>query len=262
MNTSFQLSYVFDFLFKLLGYVQITLFIVASSIVLGLVVGLVLALPRMYQVPLLKQLSAVFVSFFRGTPVLIQLFLIYFGVPELLKVVNIDVTKAPVLLFVILTYTLNSGAFLSEIIRGAVAAVDRGQVEAAYAVGMSKYQAFVRIMLPQALSVSIPIFANKVLANLKETSLAFTLGLMDINGKAQSLGSLTNHFVESYIALSALYFVMAILIEQLFLWWERRMHRHEQGYISPLQELKFSHTARRLRDQKEDALFNSTQGLS
>ncbi|USB33599.1 amino acid ABC transporter permease [Paenibacillus sp. YPG26] len=260
MEITFDISYVFDFLPKLAAYIQITLFIVVCSVVLGLAVGLLWALPRMYNIPVLKNLSAILVSFFRGTPALILLFLIYYGVPEVLKLVYIDVTRTSVLVFVILTYTLNSGAYMCEIIRAAVSAVDRGQVEAAYSIGMTKYQAFARIMLPQALAVSMPNFANKVLANLKETSLAYTLGTMDISGKAQTLGSSTLHFFETYIALSLIYFVLAMILEQLFLLAERRLHRHERHYrvrTGSRWSLRSKQTGK-----EDEGLFSSTRSLS
>ncbi|GIP24203.1 amino acid ABC transporter permease [Paenibacillus sp. J22TS3] len=260
MDNTFDIVYVFDFIPKLLAYVQITLLIVAGSVGFGLIAGFLWALPRMYNVPVLKHLAALCVSFFRGTPVLILLFLIYYGVPEVLKLVSIDVTRVPVLAFVILTYALNSGAYICEIIRGAVAAVDRGQMEAAYSVGMTKVQAFRRIMLPQALAVSVPNFANKVLANLKETSLAYTLGTMDISGKAQTLGSTTMHFFETYIALSLIYFVIAMILEQLFLLAERRLHRHENHYRART-SFKLFRSIRQTGKEGE-GLFNSTRSLS
>lgn len=228
MSNQFDISYVIDFIPKLLSYLHITLFIVVASILLGVVIGFVVALPRMYNIPVLKRVSQVYVSFFRGTPILIQLFLIYYGVPELLKLISIDLSKADVMVFVILTYSLHSGAFISEAIRAAVNAVDRGQVEAAYSIGMSSFQAFTRIVLPQALAISIPIFANLVIGNLKDTSLAFTLGAMEMTGKSQTLGTSTLHFVETYIALSLIYFVISTILERLFIAAERRLLRHEK----------------------------------
>lgn len=227
MGRRFDITYIYDFIPKLLSYLDITLFIVAGSMLLGLVIGFIVALPRLYNVPILKRFSQVYVSFFRGTPILIQLFLIYYGLPEILKLVQVDVSRTSVLVFVILAYGLHSGAYISEAIRAAVNAVDRGQVEAAYSVGMSGYQAFARIVLPQALAVSLPIFANLVIANLKDTSLAFTLGAMEMTGKSQTLGMATQHFIEVYISLSLIYFVVSITLEKLFTLAERRMQRHE-----------------------------------
>lgn len=224
---SFEISYVFEYVIKLLPSLKVTLLIVGSSILIGLFIGLLVALPRLYRVPFLQQLSQIYVSFFRGTPILIQLFLFYYGVPELLKVFHIDVTRTTALFFVILTYSLHSGAFISEVIRGAVAGVDRGQVEAAYAVGMNAFQAFSRIVLPQALSISIPVFANVVIGNLKDTSLAFTLGIMEITGKAKTIGALSQRFVEIYLSLAIIYFIISILLQKLFILIEKKLLRHE-----------------------------------
>lgn len=226
MEYGFDINYVLDFIPKLLSTLNITLLIVAGAIGLGLLVGFLVALPRLYNVPVLRNVSMVYVSFFRGTPILIQLFLFYYGLPEILKLVYVDVSKVPVLYFVILTFGLNVAAFISETIRAAVQAVNRGQVEAAYAVGMTGYQAFTRIVLPQAVAIAVPVFANLVIAMLKDTSLAFTLGVMEMTGKAQTLGSLSQHFLETYIALALIYLVISIALERLMLLAERRLSRH------------------------------------
>ncbi|WP_058302904.1 amino acid ABC transporter permease [Gorillibacterium timonense] len=228
MEYGFDISYVFEFIPKLLQTLNLTLLIVAGALVLGLVVGFLVALPRLYKIPVLGQLSMVFVSFFRGTPVLIQLFLFYYGLPEILKLISIDVSRLPALYFVMLTFGLNAGAYLSENIRAAVMAVDRGQVEAAYSLGMTGYQAFVRIVLPQALAIAVPVFSNLVLAMLKDTSLAFTLGVMEMTGKAQTLGTLTQHFLETYLALALIYLVICAMLERILLLVERRLQRHKQ----------------------------------
>lgn len=228
MGRKFDINYVFDFIPKLLSYLHITLFIVVASILLGLVIGFLVVLPRLYNVPVVKRVSQIYVSFFRGTPILIQLFLIYYGLPEMLKFVQIDLSKVDVLVFVILTYALHSGSYISEAIRAAVNGVDRGQVEAAYSVGMNGYQAFKQIVLPQALAISVPIFANLVIANLKDTSLAFSLGAMEMTGKSQTLGTATQHFIETYIALSLIYFFVSTILERMFHYLERKMLRHEQ----------------------------------
>ncbi|GLX66251.1 amino acid ABC transporter permease [Paenibacillus glycanilyticus] len=226
MEYGFDLQYVFDFIPKLLSTLNITLLIVAGAIGLGLLIGFLVALPRLYNVPVLRNVSMVYVSFFRGTPILIQLFLFYYGLPEILKLVSVDISKVPVIYYVILTFGLNVAAFVSETIRAAVLAVNRGQVEAAYSVGMTGYQAFARIVLPQAVAIAIPVFSNLVIAMLKDTSLAFTLGVMEMTGKAQTLGALSQHFIETYMALALIYLVISIALERLMLLAERRLSRH------------------------------------
>src|SRR5690606_9881287 len=109
-----------------------------------------------------------------------------------------------------------------------VLAVDRGQVEAAYALGMTGPQAFRRIVAPQALAIAVPVLSNFTLALLKDTSLAFTLGVMEMSGKAQSLAVLTQHFIEAYLALAIVYLAVAIILEKLLLAAENRLLRHER----------------------------------
>ncbi|GKU79144.1 amino acid ABC transporter permease [Paenibacillus sp. L3-i20] len=225
----FDIAYVFEYVLKLLPSLKMTLLILGSSILLGVLIGFVVALPQLYRIPFLRRVSQVYVSFFRGTPILIQLFLFYYGVPEVLKLIAIDTSKAPALLFVILTYSLHSGAYIAELIRGAVSAVDRGQVEAAYAVGMNGFQAFSRIVLPQALAISIPIFANVVIGSLKDTSLAFTLGIMEMSGKAKTIAALSHRFVEVYLSLAIIYFVVSFILAKLFIRLEKSLLRHESG---------------------------------
>jgi len=228
MGEPFDISYVFEYIVKLLPTLKVTLLIVVSSIVLGLGVGFIVALPQLYKIPVLRRFSQVYLSFFRGTPILIQLFLFYYGLPEILKIFQLDVAKVPALYFVILTYALHSGAYIAEMIRAAVGAVDRGQVEAAYAVGMTGFQAFTRIVLPQAMAIALPVFSNLVIANLKDTSLAFSLGIMELTGKSQTLAVMSRHFLETYVSLAIIYFVMSIGIEKLLLFVERRLLKHER----------------------------------
>lgn len=226
MEYGFDITYVFRLIPKLLDTLDITLLIVAGGIVLGLIAGLLVALPRLYKVPVLQHLSVLYVSFFRGTPILILLFLFYYGLPEVFKLFSVDIAKLPVLYFVILTFGLHAGAYISENIRAAVLAVNRGQVEAAYAIGMTGYQAFTRIVLPQALAIAVPVFSNLVLAMLKDTSLAFTLGVMELTGKAETLGQLTQHFIETYLSLALIYLVISMILERILLLAERKLQRH------------------------------------
>jgi L-cystine transport system permease protein len=228
MEETFDIRYILDFLPKMLLTLDVTLAIVAGSVLFGLAVGFVVALPRIYRVPVLQRFSQVYVSFFRGTPILIQFSLFYYGVPELFKPFHIDLSKMPGVFFAIFAIGCHSGAYLSESIRAAIGSVDRGQAEAAYAIGMIPFQAFRRIVLPQAVAIAFPVFGNVVIGSLKDTSLAFTVGVMEVTGKAQALGVLTQHFLEMYVALSLIYFVICFALEKLFLLIERKLLAYER----------------------------------
>jgi L-cystine transport system permease protein len=226
MGTSFDLRLIFQFLPKLLSYLHITLLILVVSLVIGTLIGFLIALPRLYKIPVVNRLAMIYVSFVRGTPTLIQLFLVYYGLPEILKPVGFDLSQVSPIAFVITTYALSSGAFISEIIRSAVNSVDRGQSEAAYSVGMTGVSTFIRIVLPQALVTAFPNFANSVISFLKDTSLAFSVGVMDMVGMSQVLGTNTMHYLEIYISLAIIYYAICIVLERLFHLAEHRLQRH------------------------------------
>lgn len=119
------------------------------------------------------------------------------------------------------------GQFFSEIFRSAIKGVDYGQTEAAMSVGMSPVQSFFRIVLPQSVSIAFPNVANSVISSLKDTSLAFTIGLMDMMGRGETLIAATAHALEVYIALSIIYYVVVLILEQVAKLFEKRANRHK-----------------------------------
>ncbi|MFY0758066.1 amino acid ABC transporter permease [Metabacillus dongyingensis] len=229
MGKAFDLTLILDFIPKLLSYLHITLFILVFSILFGIVIGFIIAIPRIYKIPGLNRAAILFVSFMRGTPIIIQLFLIYYGLPAILQVAGVDITRMNPMNFVIITYALSSGATFSEIIRGSVANVEKGQEEAAYSIGMNKRQTFYRIILPQALLIAFPNFGNSVIGFLKDTSLAFTIGVMDMLGRGDTLIAATAHALEVYISLSIIYYIIAIMLEKGFKKSEIHLQRHDYG---------------------------------
>ena len=165
-----------------------------------------------------------YVAFIRGTPPLLQLFLVFYGLPQVLGSIGIDINDWDKVVFAIITFSLNSGAFLSEIMRSSYLAVDIGQKEAALSVGMTNIQMLRRIIIPQAFDVAIPNLGNLVISLLKETSYVFTIGIIDIMGRAKLIGS--NGYgvrqLESYIGLALIYWFMCIIIEKSIALYEYR----------------------------------------
>lgn len=209
---------------KLLSRLHITLYIVLMAMSLGLMLGSYIALVRLYRVPLLSQLAIVYVSFIRGIPILVLLYIVYIGLPLVIQgLLHVNINRWDTLWFVMLAYVVNSSAFLSEIIRSAVAGVDKGQVEAAYAVGMTRWQAFRRIVLPQAFEIALPALGNNIVALLKDTSLAYTLGVIDMIGVIKAISSNTYRSLEAYAAAAVIFFALSLLLEQGFKQLEKRL---------------------------------------
>jgi L-cystine transport system permease protein len=232
MGKAFDPLLIIEFIPTLVHYLGVTLQILAASIFLGLILGIAAAIPRLFKIPLLNQLVILYVSFIRGTPIIIQLFLVFYGLPAVLMLFNIDISKLDAIYFVIITYAISNGAGFAEIFRGAIGAVDYGQTEAAYSVGMTANQNFFRIVFPQAIRIAFPNMANSVIGSLKDTSLAFTIGVMDMVGRGDTLIASTAHALEVYISLSIIYYAVVLLFEKIFSRLEKYFNRYQKSNVS------------------------------
>ncbi|MFL6556069.1 MAG: amino acid ABC transporter permease [Bacillus sp. (in: firmicutes)] len=232
MGKAFDPLLIIEFIPTLVHYLGVTLQILAVSIFLGLNLGVAAAIPRLFKIPLLNQLVILYVSFIRGTPIIIQLFLVFYGLPAVLMIFNIDISKLEAIYFVIITYAISNGSGFAEIFRGAFRAVDYGQTEAAYSVGMTARQNFFRIVFPQAIRIAFPNMANSVIGSLKDTSLAFTIGVMDMVGRGDTLIASTAHALEVYISLSIIYYAVVLLFEKIFSKLEKYFNRYQKSNVS------------------------------
>ncbi|MEZ2716182.1 amino acid ABC transporter permease [Niallia circulans] len=225
MNLNLDFPYLVDILPELLEFIPLTLFLAVLSMVFAIIGGLILAVISRSNMPVLKQLAAVYISFFRAIPTLVQLFLIYYGLPQIFPALSAmtAITAA------ILGLSLKQAAFLAEIFRAALNSVDKGQVEACLSVGMTKVQAFRRIVLPQATRNAIPATSNIFIGLIKETSLAFTLGVVELFAQGKIIAASSLKFFETYLALALLYWVLIILVTFVQRAIEKRM---EKPYLS------------------------------
>ena len=223
MSKYFDIKLVFEYFPQILSKLPVTLAIVVFATLAGVVLGTLIALIRINKIPLLHQSALVFVSFMRGTPIIVQLFIVFFGLPVLLKKVGINANNWNTIIFVIVTYGLNLSAFMSEIIRSAITGVDTGQKEAAYSVGMTNWQTFQRIVAPQALLTVMPSFSVNIIGLLQNTSLGFTIGLVDVIGKVRAIGIRTYHVLEGYVAAAIIFIVLSIILNKIFSITENRL---------------------------------------
>lgn len=220
----FSFSRMVEYFPKLVKCLPMTLYIILAAMIIGTLLGVIIALFRIYNVPILNQLSAFYISFIRGTPINIQLFIVYFGVPMLLTPIWPMINRAEPMLFVIITYAINNSAFFAELIRAAVKGVDSGQIEAGYSVGMTKLQVFFRITVPQAFRIAIPDIGNTMINLLKNTALAYTLGIIDLMGEVIVIGSTTRHTLEGYLDVALIYIILSAILERMFLQVERKLN--------------------------------------
>ncbi|MFE6166698.1 amino acid ABC transporter permease [Viridibacillus arvi] len=214
-----------DFLFiwiafkELLKAAPLTLILTFIPIIFGFLIGVSVAMIRAYNLKLLSPIANAYVSFFRGTPAIMHIMLIYFGIPLLLDILikylhlPIQSNSIPIVLFVITALSLTAGSYLSEIIRSGISSVSQGQIEAAYAIGMNTFQVLKRIILPQALAQSIPNFTNLIIGFLHTTSIAFLVSQKEITGAANIIASKNLKFLEAFIAAGFLYWIITAIIE-------------------------------------------------
>ena len=205
-----------DIFIRVLDKLPLTLLMTILSLFFALLIGLGIAIIRIQKYRYIYGIATLYLSFTRSTPLLVQLFLVYFGLPQLLLVFHIDINHWDRLVFAIMAFSFHTGAFMSEVIRSAYLAVGKDQLEAAYSVGMSYSQALRRIILPQAFLISLPNLGNNIIELLKDTS-AFTIGIIDIMGPVRIiLGN--NHGIgmfQIYVVISLVYWATCIIIEGL-----------------------------------------------
>lgn len=231
---------IFDFQFMLnsvpaiLAGIPKTLSIAIVAFFFGSIIGLACALAKINKVPVLQRIVGVYISFIRGTPLLVQIFLIYYGTPIFLRIINaqfgsnFDLSSVSPITFMFVAFSINAGAYLSETFRSAILAVDKGQLEAAYSIGMSEFQAMRRIILPQALKICLPNIANFFIGLLKDTSLAFAASVTEIMGQAKIVGGQASRFFETYIVAALIYWIICIIFERIVAVIERKGRINEK----------------------------------
>ncbi len=202
---------------KILPYLLVTLKIVLIGGVLGSLFGLLVAVIRINKTPVINQVLSVYISFMRGTPMLVQMMLLYYGLPMVLKAATgIDINSWEKLTFVELTFIINEAAFLGEMFRGAIEAVPYEQTEAAYSVGLTGAQAFFRIVLPQATKIVLPAFGTDIVGMFHNTQIAFILGAVDMLGRAKTVGLASGHSLEAYITVAIIYIICSLILRLIF----------------------------------------------
>jgi octopine/nopaline transport system permease protein len=225
---SFDLDLIWESLPQMLAGFGITLQLLVVSGVLGLILAILLLLMRISGKFYLDWIAQVYIYIFRGTPILVQIFIIYYGLPQFEAIrdsIFWSVLREPTGC-AILALTLNTGAYVSEILRGGVLGVDKGLLEAGSALGMSARQKFIYITAPIATRLSLPAYSNDVISLLKSTALASTITIADMTGIARTIVADTYAPYEVFISLAIVYIIFTFGIQKLFGIIERYLSRY------------------------------------
>lgn len=221
MQSSFDLPYTLELMPILLKYLGVTMEMALWGFLFALILSLALALVRVFKIVIIHHFAALFISFFRGTPLLVQLFILYYGLPQFMPIfVGMDAFTAA-----IIGLSLHFSAYMAESIRAAILGIDKSQMEACLSLGMTRLQAMKRIILPQASRVATPSLMNYFIDMIKSTSLAFTLGVAEIMATAQMEASSSFKFFESFLAVALIYWVVVLIFTSLQHLLERRLNK-------------------------------------
>ncbi|WP_236694902.1 amino acid ABC transporter permease [Peribacillus butanolivorans] len=232
MSEGLDYKFLVETFFVALSGVPTALFITIVALLVALPLGFLLALTRINQFPVLDRVAQIYVSFVRGTPVIIQIFIIYSSVPLLLASIfekyNIEMNVYDVnpIWYAFIVFSLNTTAILIEVFRSAISTVSKGQLEAAYSVGLTNVQAFRRIIIPQTLVVALPNICTATVNLIKATSLGYALSLQEITLRAKVAANVGYNYVEAYIDIFLVYLILCSLVEYLFKLYEKRLSRY------------------------------------
>ncbi|MFC0216710.1 amino acid ABC transporter permease [Paenibacillus chartarius] len=197
---------------------QWTIVLSIFTVFFGVILGVVLALMRLSKVKVVKFLASAYIEFIRGTPLLVQIYLIYYALPYA------DI-KLPDYVAAILTLSLNSGAYIAEIFRAGIQNLDKGQMEAARSLGMPHWMAMRHIVLPQAFRNILPALGNELVVVIKESSIVSVIGIMEITYQADTVRGIVFRPFEPLIVAAIMYFVLTFTLSKLLSRWEGRLHR-------------------------------------
>lgn len=205
--------------------VEITLQLAFFTVLFGSLLGLVVAVCRRTRLLPLRWLMNAYVAFIRGTPLLVQVLLVVYGLPQTIEYIlqrQVDLSR---MTLCIIALVINSGAYMAELIRAGLQSVEKGQVEAAESLGMSSGQTMLYIILPQAVKVTLPAMGNEFVAIIKESSILYAVGVYELTYQAYKLASVNYYYIETMIVAALIYFVLTYVATKLLGLLERRMRR-------------------------------------
>lgn len=206
--------YVKGFLVALQG-VPVTVGVTLIAMVTGVVLGLVLALMKMSRIKVLTAFASLYIEIIRGTPLIVQALIMAYGLPQLLQSSGISFRWPYLIIPAVIVCGLNSAAYVAEVIRSGIQAVDKGQMEAARSIGMTKGQAMKLIVIPQALKIVLPAFGNEFVSLIKETSVLSYVGVVEILRKGALWNAATFNTFEAYIGVALVYMLLTIPTSKL-----------------------------------------------
>lgn len=223
-----EYGFIAEAFIKLLPAVPMTLMITGTTIAVGLILAIILIYFQHYNVPVMAKFARFYISFARGTPAMLHIFLAFYGIPEISKWIGsafgikISGGAIPLPVIAVIALSFSTSAYFAEIIRSGVLAISKGEIEAAHSIGMSPWQVMRRVILPQAFTLSIPSLGGRCIALLQNSSLAFWIAVVEVTCQANLVAADTYLYLESFVAAGIVYWILTFIIERIVSWLEHR----------------------------------------
>lgn len=233
MAEGLNFQFLWETFFIALSGVPITLLVTIVALAVALPAGFLLALSRFYRVPILNKFVQLYISFVRGTPIIIQIFIVYSSIPLMLSLffekydIGINVYDIHPLWYAFIVFSFNTTAILIEVFRSAFQSIDEGQYEAAQSIGLTPIQAYRRIVIPQLLVVAMPNICTATVNLIKATSLGYALSLQEITLRAKVAANVNYNYVEAYLAIFIVYLLLCSAVEYGFKVYEKRLTKYQ-----------------------------------
>lgn len=210
--------------------IPITLVISLVAVLLGLVVGLIIAIARRSRFKVLRGLGTIYVDILRGTPLLVQVLILAYGIPQLISsTLHVSFHWEHFILVGFIACGINSSAYMAEIIRSGLQAVDIGQTEAARSLGLSSRQTMRYTIVPQAFKIIVPALGNEFITLIKETSILCMVGIVEVTRQGQLWASQSFKFFPAYIGVAVVYLIMTLTLSRVVNYIERRLGRSDRS---------------------------------
>jgi glutamine transport system permease protein len=220
MTGNFELKYsvIWESIPVLLTGIKLTIWITIFGLIIGFLLGSLAGLAKTSHKPYIKRLAGIYIESVRGTPLMVQVLFLYFGLPLALGM------RVPPLVAGVVAIGLNSGAYIAEIVRGAIQSIDRGQTEAGRSIGLTHFQTLLYVIWPQAFRRMIPPLGNQFIISLKDTSLLVVIGVGELTRQGQEIIATNFRAFEVWLTVAIMYLALTITIAKVLQIFERKLH--------------------------------------
>lgn len=226
-----DILYMLEIFPKFLIVLPVTIIVLFASAILGLLLSIIVTMVRIKKIKVLSRVLGMYISFTRSVPIVLQMFLVYYAFPFLLSLIGINISDISAIVATIIALSFYNAGYMSEVLRPAYLAVESGQHEAADSLGYTPFKKFTRIIAPQVIPIALPGWGNALIHLIHDTSLIFTIGVLDIMGYAKLLisNSYGSNQIEIYLTVAFIFWAICFISDQMIRLLEKKTQKFHLG---------------------------------